>query len=197
MDSGRRSSRTDEAELQAVAERARAGNHEAFADLYRNYYRRVFALCRHLLGSVEAAEDASSEVFLRIQRAMRAYDSARPFPSWLLGIASHYCVDLLRRRQVEGRLFEPGEVDVSDPAIPETAPLSELLANEQRAAVRAAVAALPDRLRLPLVLRYDNELSYQQIAEMLGLNRNLVATLIFRAKRELRRVLAAYKEKIR
>lgn len=69
------------------------------------------------------------------------------------------------------------------------------MAQEERDAVRAAIAALPERYRVPLVLRYYSELRYEEIAATLNLPRNTVATLIFRAKQELRRVLAHGKEK--
>lgn len=73
----------DQATMEEVLRRARAGEAEAFAELYRQFFRRVFGLCRHLLGSAEAAEDATSEVFMRAQKAMSSYDSALPFPRWL------------------------------------------------------------------------------------------------------------------
>ncbi|HXE74222.1 MAG TPA: RNA polymerase sigma factor [Candidatus Xenobia bacterium] len=176
-------------ELDALVRRARQGDAEALGELYRQLRPRVFGLCRHLLGSREAAEDAASEVFLKAQRAMKTYDSALPFPRWLLSIASHYCIDVLRRRRLEQRLFHPGEIESEEPAAQRLSPLAEVMQAERRDHVRAAVEALPERYRLPLVLRYYSELSYEQIAGTLGLNRNHVATLIFRAKQELRRSL--------
>lgn len=181
----------EESRLEALLPRARAGDAAALAELYRLFSRRVFGLCRHLLGSGEAAEDATSEVFLRAQRAMSSYDSALPFPRWLLSIAANHCVDLLRRRRVEMRLFAPGEAELPEPPGSGPSPLGVLLVEEQRAAVRSAVAALPERCRAPLVLRYYADLSYEEIGVALQLPRSQVATLIFRAKKELRRVLAS------
>ena len=175
--------------LEPVVRRARQGDAEAFGELYHQFYPRVLGLCRHLLGSREAAEDAAAEVFIRVQRAMKTFDSALPFPRWLLSIASHHCIDQLRRRRVEHRLFDPTEVETHDPASLSASPLQDLVAAERRDAVRGAVESLPERYRMPLVLRYYSEMSYDQIAGALGLNRNHVATLIFRAKQELRRVL--------
>lgn len=175
--------------LEPVVRRAREGDADAFGELYHQFYPRVLGLCRHLLGSREAAEDAAGEVFIRVQRAMKTFDSALPFPRWLLSIASHHCIDQLRRRRVEHRLFDPAEVETHDPASLSASPLQDLVAAERRDAVRSAVEALPERYRMPLVLRYYSEMSYDQIAGSLGLNRNHVATLIFRAKQELRRVL--------
>ncbi len=179
----------ENAALDALVRRAREGNAEALGDLYRQLRPRVFGLCRHLLGSREAAEDAASEVFLKAQRAMKTYDSALPFPRWLLSIAGHYCIDVLRRRRLEQRLFHPGEIESEQISADRLSPLAEVMQAEQRDHVRTAVEGLPERYRLPLVLRYYSELSYEQIAGTLGLNRNHVATLIFRAKQELRRSL--------
>src|SRR3954466_10773635 len=82
-----------------------------FADLYKTHYRRVFGLCRYLLNSFDAAEDAAHEVFLRAQRKLATYDPSLPFSSWLSGIATNHCIDLLRRRTTEKRIFD---VDAGD-----------------------------------------------------------------------------------
>jgi RNA polymerase sigma-70 factor (ECF subfamily) len=163
-------------------------NHD-LGELYKTQYRRVFSLCRYLLNSSDAAEDATHEVFLRAQRGIDGYDRSRPLASWLLSIAGHYCVDILRRRSVEARMFEPDESGYFEPASAQDGPLGEVLAAERGDAVRAAISALPAKYRLPLVLKYGNDLSYDEIASVLGVGRNQVATLIFRAKRELRRIL--------
>ena len=99
-------------------------------------------------------------------------------------------MDRLRRRAREGRTFDTDVDPVGlEPAEPLT-PLVEILAEEERAAVAAALGALPDRYRVPLVLRYYAEFSYDEIAERLGLTRQDVATSLFRAKKRLRQALA-------
>ncbi len=184
----------NDATLSGVLKRAGAGDKGAFAELYRRFYRRVLGLCRYLLGSPEEAEDAASEVFSHLEKAMKTYDSALPFPRWLLSVASHHCLDLLRKRRIQQRLFEPLEAEAPEPAIGGPSALQGLLSNEERDKVREAIAALPERHRVPLVLRYYNELSYHEIGAALNLNRAHVATLIFRGKKELRRVLARSRE---
>lgn len=183
--------------LDDVVTRAGKGDDEAFGELYRLYQRRVFGLCRYMLGTLELAEDATSEVFLRARKAMSSYDSALPFDRWLLSIASHHCIDQLRRRRVEGRLFQPSAAEAPEPPGPALSPLVQLLSAEERDRIRVFVSRLPERYRLPVLLRYYSELSYDQIAAALGLSRNNVATLLFRAKKDLRRQLAAARQEVK
>ena len=161
-----------------------------FADIYKTHSRRVYSLCRYLLNSAEAAEDATHEAFVRAQLKLSTYNASLPLSSWLLGIASHHCIDVLRRRGVETRVFETDTPENFEPASRGPSPLSEMLASERGEKVRSALSELPERFRVPLVLAYYNELSYDEIAGMLSLKRNHVATLIFRAKQQLRQKLA-------
>jgi RNA polymerase sigma-70 factor, ECF subfamily len=180
----------DETTLREVVERAAAGDRDSLAALYGEFHRRVFGLCRYVLGSEMEAEDAASDIFTRLPKALQSYDSSYPFPRWLLSVASNHCVDLLRKRCTEQKVFEPAGDGVFEHAGAEPSPLQELLTTESCDAVRAAVAAMPERYRVPLALRYYNELSYDEIAAALGETRNNVATLIFRAKKELRSALS-------
>jgi RNA polymerase sigma-70 factor (ECF subfamily) len=127
---------------------------------------------------------------MRLRAAMGRYDAALPFRPWLVGIATNHCLDRLRRRLREKRLFEADLEAVTAAAEPGPSPLAGLLAEEGRAALAAAVLALPERQRLPLVLRYSAELSYDEIAKQLGWSRERVAVSLFRAKQSLRRALA-------
>jgi len=134
------------------------------------------------------AEDAAHETFLRLQRGLSGYDPERPFRRWLLSLAAHRAIDRLRRRRREQQLFDGAE----DPALHadggET-PLSGELREELRRRVQAAIDTLPDRYRAPLVLRYYADLDYAAIGEILGVDANQVATLLFRGRRRLREAL--------
>jgi len=178
-------------DLEGVIERARGHDAEALGEIYRLYVRRVFGLCRHMLDSRESAEDTTSEVFLKLQRSIKSYDGSIPFPRWLLKVAGNQCIDALRRRQRGRQVFlevEDGAAAI-EPAGSEPSPLGAVLSTEERVQVRDAIARLPENYRVPLILRYYGELSYDEIAQQLGLQRNHVAALIFRAKQELRRKL--------
>src|ERR1035437_4866854 len=86
-------------DLESVIERAQGHDAEALGEIYRLYVRRVFGLCRYMLDSRESAEDATSEVFLKLQRSIESYDGSIPFPRWLLRVAGNQCIDALRRRK--------------------------------------------------------------------------------------------------
>jgi RNA polymerase sigma-70 factor (ECF subfamily) len=179
----------DEANLQMVISRAMNDDADALGELYRLFRARVLGLCRHLLGRQEDAEDAASEVFSRLPKALKSYETSLPFPRWLLSVTSHHCLDRLRRRQLEQRLFEPEPVEGLTLPVHEASPLQQVISEERRDQVKNAIARLAEQYRIPLALRYYSDLSYDEIAQQLGLSRANVATLIFRAKHQLRRAL--------
>lgn len=178
--------------LESVIERARGNDADALAEIYRRFVRRVFGLCRYMLNSREGAEDATSEVFLKLQRSVESYDGSIPFSRWLLRVAGNQCIDALRRRQRGMKVFAEVEdgAAVIDAVSSEPSPLGAVISAEERAQVRDTIARLPENYRVPLILRYYGELSYEEIAQELGMEKNTVAALIFRAKQELRRRLA-------
>jgi RNA polymerase sigma-70 factor (ECF subfamily) len=144
-------------------------------------------VCRRLLGSSDAAEDATHEVFLRARRGIASFEPGLPFRPWLLGIAGHLCLDRLRRRRTEARLFDARNLDGDDLADLGASPLRQVVREEERRGILRAIDALPLKYRLPLVLRYFNDLDYDAIADVLGVTRNQVGTLLFRARRWQRR----------
>ncbi len=161
-----------------------------FERIYREHHPRVLTICSRMLGSSDEAEDAANDVFARLPVALRTYDPAQPFSPWLSRVAGNYCIDLLRRRRAERRLLEPADPDAPEPPAPAASPLHDLLTREQTQAVREAVASLPERYLVPVVLRYYSDLSYEEIADTLGTNRGRVAVLIFRGKQQLQKILA-------
>jgi len=162
------------------------GEVQEFSELFAACERDVVRLCLRMLGTGVASEDAASEVFLRARRAFHTYDPGRPFRNWLLSIAENHCIDQLRRRRTEMRLFDDRDFQSEDLADPGPSPLRLALRAEERETVVLAIESLPAKYRLPLVLRYFSDLDYQAMAGLLGVTRNQVGTLLFRAKRRLR-----------
>ncbi len=178
-------------DLESVIERARGHDAQAMGEIYHRYVRRIFGLCLYMLDSRESAEDATSDVFLKLQRTIESYDRSIPFHRWLLRVAGNQCIDALRRR-LRGRRaiveVEDGAAAI-EAASSEPSPLGAVISAEERAQVRDAIMRLPQNYRVPLVMRYYSELSYDEIAQQLRIERNNVAALIFRAKQDLRRRL--------
>src|SRR6201986_744761 len=95
--------------IEAIA-RARAGDAEAWGDLYRMYAPAMFRFCRRALPTREDAEDATTDIFMKVRQKLGTYDSSRPFQAWLYKVASNHCWDILRRRRIRQDL-ETGEVE--------------------------------------------------------------------------------------
>ncbi len=174
----------DESQLEIVLQEAQSGSSVAFGRVYGEFSGRVFGLCRKMLGSEAAAEDATSEVFERAYQALDQYDRGRPFDRWILTIASRHCLNRLRRERLEKRLFDDEARE--PPAAAASSPLVAFEVREQRESLLQAIDGLPDNYRLPLILKYYGDLSYDEIAEQIGTTKNNVAVLLHRAKRALR-----------
>ena len=161
----------------------------AFDALYREHYRRVHGLCRRMLGRAADAEDATQEVFMRGYRSIGRYRSQDPFGPWINTIASNYCIDVLRGNRRFRDLFnEEAEPDEAESPLENGA--APLIRSEDADAVNRAVESLPEQYRLPIVLAYYSDASYDEIADVLGITRNHVGVLLLRGRKKLRAQLA-------
>ncbi|MEW6567886.1 MAG: sigma-70 family RNA polymerase sigma factor [Chloroflexota bacterium] len=167
-------------------ERAQRGEVEAFRWLVEAYQVPVFNLCRRMLGDPTEAEDAAQETFLRAFRALQRYDRARPFGTWLLAIASHHCIDALRRRK-RFRSSDEGPVAQWDIVDPGDGPEERLARSQSGDEVEMLTRALAPQERAVIVLRYWYDLSYEEIAAALSLSQSAVKSRLHRARRALAR----------
>src|SRR5713101_4666535 len=102
--------RMSAAEISDALDQARAGNPDAWDQIYRQYAPAIFRFCRRAMPTREDAEDATSEVFMKVRERIGQYDASRPFTAWLYKVATNHCWDMLRRRRVRQDL-ETGEVE--------------------------------------------------------------------------------------
>jgi RNA polymerase sigma-70 factor (ECF subfamily) len=179
----------DEKAVRALAERARSDDPNAFTELFALHREKIHRLCRRMLDDVSLADDATSEVYLRARRSFPTYDSDERFHPWLRALASNYCIDQLRRRKTERSLFSEADLSTDDLADDTPGALTRITRREERGEVLEALDRLPDKFRLPLVLRFYRNLDYDGIAEILGVTRGQVGTLLFRGKKRLRQEL--------
>ncbi len=166
-----------------LLERARAGEREAFGELVRRYQDAIYNLCYRMLGNAADAADAAQEVFLKAYRGLARYDPRRRFSTWVLSIASHHCIDRLRRRRATWVSLDSPPAQRASAAAPH--PEEEVLRREVQDAVQEALNTLPPEDRLILVLHYWHDLSYRDIASVVGLSENAVKVRAYRARQRL------------
>ena len=165
------------------------GDQVAFGQLVTAYQTPVYNLAYRMLGNAGEAEEAAQETFLRVYLHLHSYDSQRPFRSWLLSIASHYCIDRLRRRRI---VYLPLEDEIAAPVRmvgDSPNPEAVLVRREQEEWVQRLLASLPPIDRAAITLRYWYDYSYEEIAEGLGLTVSAVKSRLYRARRLLAKVV--------
>lgn len=175
-----------------LAERVRAtGDTAAFALLVTRYRSRIVALARRLLPSAPGeAEDIAQDVFVAAYHKRTGFRRGETYRPWLYRIAINRCFDRLRAQQ-----RHPTPVDIDGIAECESAtadPLDHLLADERDYRLQKAVANLPGPYRAVLLLRYLDDLTYDEIAQAMGMPLGTVKTHLFRARALLRQALAEY-----
>jgi len=143
------------------------------------------------LNSSELAEDATQEAFMRAYKSFHKYNTEQPFWHWIASIANNRCVDLLRQQSRTDALFGDEAAELEQLAAADAPVLSELISLEEAQSLNGAVANLSAKYRVPLVLAYFNQFSYDEIAEQLNISSNHVGVLLLRAKQRLRADLAA------
>lgn len=166
--------------------RAQKGDDLAFARLVEVYQKPVYNLCYRMLGNAGDAEDAAQETFIRAYNAIRRYDPERKFSTWLLSIASNYCIDQHRRRKLP--TFSVDALDTPD--IPEKSMGMEamLMQDEYQAKVAALLETLKPKDKAVIVMRYWYEYSYEEISDALSMSVSAVKSRLHRARKDLAQV---------
>jgi len=163
--------------------RAQKGDDLAFANLVEAYHRPVYNLCYRMLGNAGDAEDAAQETFIRAYKSLHRYDPSRKFSTWLLSIASNYCIDQHRRKKLPTFSYDALE----SPNLPEKSMGMEamLVQEEYQAQVSGLLETLKPKDKAAVVLRYWYEYSYEEIAESLSMSVSAVKSRLHRARKEL------------
>lgn len=175
-------------EITLLVNECLAGKRGSYNTIIRSFQDKIFDLCFHFLGTSQDAEDAATEVFIKAYRKLKGYNPQYAFSTWLFKIAVNYCIGLLRRQKREKEYLES---EHSNPAngIETNSPEMIFLKDNQQTALENAVSSLPVKYRTALMLKYQQDLSYQQISEIMEIPVNTVGSLILRGKKELREVL--------
>lgn len=181
-----RSTSMEDAELAALAH---AGDREAFGELVERYAGQARRVSRSVLANEADADDAAQDGFLAALRNLGRYDPSRPFGPWLMRIVANAATDRRRRQKVRA-------ADQLSPQTPFAGPLPdrEAFRRQFREALEAALALLPERRRMAVVLFDVEGYSHQEIADILDVPVGTVRSDVFHARRALRKELAAWED---
>ncbi|MCK5827268.1 sigma-70 family RNA polymerase sigma factor [Candidatus Bipolaricaulota bacterium] len=156
------------------------GDTEAWGEMISRYKDAVFGLCLGFMRNRADAEDVSHDAFIRAYLNLRRYDLERRFSTWLFTIAANLCRNKLRYRKNHPSTEEPLQIQGG------TDPAKLVGAEDRQMKIRAALAKMPYSYRAPLVLRFYNELPYQEISDILSIPEGTVKTRIHRGKAMLK-----------
>jgi len=183
--------RDDDRELIAQAQK---GDERAYRALLLRYERAVYNICFKMVRDKEEARDLAQEAFMKVFAILDRYNPQFAFSNWLLKITSNLCIDAMRKRRVETfPMDEPissakGDLERQYPS-PNAGPDKTLLDKERMKLLHRAIERLPDHYRIMIVLRHQQDLSYEEIATVLELPLGTVKARIHRAREMLKHML--------
>ena len=182
---------TDEQQLLQQARQGDETSAAAYGELVRRYQTAVFNTAYRLLGRRVEAEDAAQEAFLRAYRALNRFDLERPFAPWIKRITTNLCLNWLESAQMRTQTLaaemsrDDQPVSMDDWAQAAHSPEQTLVREEQATRLHKAIWALPPRYRAAIELRHFQELSYEEMAEVLERPLSSVKSDLFRARKML------------
>ena len=172
-------------------ERCLRGEEKAFEELLDKYKKPVFSICLRMVRNHDDAEDLAQEVFIRTFSVLDRYDPAYPFSSWLYRITSNLCIDHIRRRRdgmlsldqpVQGKDGEMSRQMPDDGVKPDR----DIESKEMMEVLEEAIHTLPEHYRVIVILRHQEQLSYEEISDNLGIPLGTVKARIHRARNMIR-----------
>lgn len=175
-----------------LVESAVSGNSEAFGEIVKRWERKIFALCFGMLGREDDARDAAQEAFIAAFRNIKNFRGDAKVSSWLHRIAVNQCLTTKRRTKSRSEDYLNAETEEESRIFVAPANLSPLRAteqNERMVLVRQAVTSLPEELREVVVMKEFEEMTFQEISEVLELPLSTVKSRLYTALKQLRRKL--------
>jgi RNA polymerase sigma factor (sigma-70 family) len=194
-DQGNRGRSEDDADDLRLMQRVGQGDTTAFEELVEKHQALVAGTVARMLGSNSDVEDIAQQVFIRVWKSARRYVPRAKFTTWLLKITRNLVFNELRRTKRRAQVPLQPEGSGEDPTLKDDmnlAPDASLLETELQRTIEEAILQLPEAQRMALVLRRYEQLSYEQIAQVLDLSVPAVKSVLFRARAELRSRLSKY-----
>ena len=174
--------------IETLIQRCVNGDQAAWEAIVRQHWRKVFNIAYKFVGKHDEAEDLTQDIFLRVFKSLDTFDRRANFQTWLTSVSRNLCIDHYRSVRKERETIDHG-VDATELAAPSPGggPMAALEQRDRVALLRQAFVALPEALRGAVVMRDIQELSYQEIADRLGLPEGTVKSRINRGRHELAR----------
>ena len=174
--------------LETLIHRCLRGDQNAWEQIVRQYWRKVFNVAYKFVGKHDEAEDLAQDIFLKIFKSLNTFDRRANFQTWLISVSRNLCIDHYRSVRKERETIDR-DVDANElsPASADMGPFAALEQRDRVLLLRRALSTLPDTLRTAVVLRDLQELSYQEIADRLRLPEGTVKSRINRGRNELAR----------
>jgi RNA polymerase sigma-70 factor (ECF subfamily) len=187
---------------QELIERIRADDPRAFKELFDSNVTLVHNVCFRMLGNRQDAEDVTQEVFLEVCKSLKRFRFESKLSTWFYRIAVNRSLNHQRKRKLERWLsLDFDSNDKSDevfdaPGISENSPDGAMEKKDTERIVQAAINSLPDQQRLALLLHRYEELSYEEIAKVMGVTVASVESRLHRAKQALAKKLLPFKKEL-
>lgn len=178
-----------------LMERVKGGDMGAFESLVEMHQNAVIGTVAKMLGSPTEAEDIAQQVFVRIWKSAPRYEPQAKFTTWMFTITRNLVFNEVRRRKRKPTVSQDEREEDSNRLAEDThatAPDEDLLHTELEAAVDKAIADLPEKQRLAVVLRRYEEMPYDEIGKVLSMSVPAVKSLLFRARTQLKEELQKY-----
>ena len=174
--------------IDALIQRCLSGDQDAWGEIVRQHWRKVFNVAYKFTGKHDEAEDLTQDVFVKIFRSLHTFDQRANFQTWLISVSRNLCIDHYRSVRKERETIDRG-VDPNEltPVSTTTSPFAALEQRDRVVLLRQALEELAPTLRMAVMLRDIQELSYQEIADRLGLPEGTVKSRINRGRTELAR----------
>ena len=174
-----------------VIEACQNGDRDAFRVLFEAYKDKVYSIAVYSLGDHSIADDVTQQIFLKLFTAVRQFRGDSEFTTWLYRLVVNACIDERRKRR---RLLPWGDVEVIDKSDHRKLPEQSLARGEVAEAVRNAVGELKPKFRLPILLKYIEGLSYDEIAAVMGCSKGTVASRLNRGHGQLAKKLTQFRD---
>jgi RNA polymerase sigma-70 factor (ECF subfamily) len=174
--------------LERLIQQCLGGDQTAWELIVRQHWRKVFNVAYKFVGKHDEAEDLTQDIFLKIFKSLSTFDRRANFQTWLISVSRNLCIDHYRSVRKERETIDR-DVDANEltPASTEPGPIAALEHRDRVALLRHALAELPKTLRTAVLMRDIQEMSYQEIADKLGLPEGTVKSRINRGRTELAR----------